>query len=266
MKDTGKRPFVATEVPLYYQLATVLREKILSGDYETGAQLPPQLSLAKDYGVSRLTARAALKQLEEQGLIRQEQGRGTFVTYEGPFTGDMALDGSIDDLISMGRATTVRLLDSRSEPASVEVAKALGLETGTPVLRCQRLRLLRDEPYCYIVNTMPLSIGERIDADRWAQGSVLQYIEDDLGIPLREAKQKIRASLADPNLARWLDVRIGAPLLRLDYLIRTDGGRVVEQARLYYRGDVYSFTLNLTRNLEGSHDSAWALRDHRIER
>lgn len=256
----GHRPFVSGGVPLYYQLATLLRERIVTGHYQKGEQLPPQLTLAKDYGVSRLTAREALKQLEGEGLIRQEQGRGTFVTYEHTFTGDMALDGSIDDLITMGLATRVRLLDRRQKPATPELATALGLEVGELVLHCQRLRLFRGEPYCHIHNTLPLDIGRRIEAHRWEEGSVLQYIEDELGLPLREAEQQITAALADANLARWLDVRIGAPLLRVDYLIRTENGRAVEQARLYYRGDRYRFTIDLTRDPEKSRPSPWSLR------
>lgn len=264
--DDG-RPFVSDEIPLYYQLATVLREQILSGRYRKDDQLPTQMTLAKDYGVSRLTVREALKQLEQQGLIRQEQGRGTFVTYEREFTGDMELDGSIEDLISMGLATEVRLLDRRRVPASPGAARDLGLEEGAPVLRCERLRLLRGEPYCFIVNTLPVEIGERIEASRWEEGSVLRHIEESLGIPLREAEQQVRASLADPTLGRWLDVRIGAPLLRVDYLIRTDGRRPVERARLFYRSDLFRFAIHLTRNPARSRDvSQWSLKNHRIER
>jgi GntR family transcriptional regulator len=166
----------------------------------------------------------------------------------------------------MGQATEVRLLDRRLEAATPEMARDLEVEDGAPVVRCQRLRLFQGEPYCYIVNTLPEEIGQRIEPRRWEKGSVLQYIEDELGIPLREAQQNLRATLADPPLARWLEVRIGAPLLRVDYLIRTDKGRPVEAARLYYRADLYRFTLRLKRTPGPSKDSPWALRDHRLER
>ena len=100
----------------------------------------------------------------------------------------------------------------------------------------------------------------------WEEGSVLKYIEDELGIALTEAEQRLRATLADPTLAQWLEVKIGAPLLRVDYLIRSGGGRPVEWARLYYRSDLYSFTIGLTRNPDGAASSSWSLKDHHIER
>lgn len=259
--------FVSSKIPLYYQLATVLRDKILAGDYQRGEQLPTQATLAKDYGVSRVTAREALKQLEQEGLLRSERGRGTFVTGEPRFTGELQMDGSIEDLIAMGLATSVRLLNAQKAPATAAEAAALGIAEGERVLRCQRLRLYRNEPYCHIANTLPLEIGERIDRSRWEEGSVLKFIEEELGIPLREAQQHIRAALAEPTLARWLKVRVGAPLLQVDYVIRSDGARPVERARLHYRSDVYSFTLDLRRNPRQSREagSPWLLRDHRIE-
>ncbi len=72
--------------------------------------------------------------------------------------------------------------------------------------------------------------------------------------------------LADPALARWLDLKIGAPLLRVDYLIRSLD-RPVERARLFYRSDIYSFAIHLTRSPEKLREvSPWSLKNHRIER
>ncbi len=270
-KDTKARPFVSSGVPLYYQLITILREKILSGGYQRSEQMPPEATLAREFGVSRLTVREALRKLEQEQLIRRQRGRGTFVAdelpEELPFTGDMQMDGSIEALISMGQATSVRLLETQNATATPGEAAALGVAEASPVLRCRRLRLYEEQPYCFIVNTLPAEIGERIEASRWEEGSVLKFIEEELGIPLREARQQVRAALADPTLARWLDVRVGAPLLQVDYLIHTTGGRPVERARLYYRSDLYSFTLHLTRSPARSRKrSPWSLRDHRIER
>lgn len=256
-------PFFSGVVPLYYQLATVLREKILARQYKPEEQLPTEAELVEDYGVSRITVRQAMGKLEDEGLIRREAGRGTFVTDRRPTEGTLELDQSIDELISMGRATSVELLQLEEVEASVEAAAELGLEAGVPLVRCQRLRKHEGRPYCYIINLLPREIGERIDRRAWTRGSVLQHIEEDLGIPLRIAQQRLRAVLADVRLARWLDTRIGAPLLRVDYVIRTDRGLPVEKAELYYRGDVYSFTLHLMRS--ETEKGSWALERGRLE-
>ena len=149
--------------------------------------------------------------------------------------------------------------------ASSEESKDLEVPEGSPVIRCRRLRYFENQPYCYIVNHVPLEIGRRIPEPAWCTGSVLKYIEEQLGVPLRVAKQRLRATLADANLANWLQVRVGAPLLLVDYYIRTDQDRPVEMAQLYYRSDIYSFTLHLSREGGESEAGTWALKEDRLE-
>lgn len=253
-------------MPLYYQLATLLRQKIVTHEYLPGQRLPSESELVNDYSVSRMTVRQAMAGLEEEGLIRREPGRGTFVTEEAPtFQGDLELDRSIGDLISMGLATSVELLEVKEVEATPKEARDLRIQPGSPIIRCKRLRFFRDEPYCYIVNHVPYEIGRRIEEENWRRGSVLKFIEEDLGVPLRIAKQRLRASLADAVLARWLKVPIAAPLLMVDYHIRTDEDQPVEMAELYYRSDIYSFTLHLTRSESPERKREWSLREERFE-
>lgn len=260
----GGPRFASSRVPLYYQLATLLRQKITGGDYAPGDQVPPESELVRSYGVSRMTVRQALAELADAGLVRREPGRGTFVTEAADAdASDVGLDHSISDLIQMGEATAVDLLDLSEVPAGTGMARDLEVERGTPIIRCKRLRRVKGKPYCYIENFVPPAIGNRIAAENWRRGSVLRYIESDLGIPLQLAKQRIRASLADAAMAGHLEVRIGAPVLLVDYLIRSVGGSPVERARLYYRSD-YTFTLHLTRS-EGDPESPWSLERHRLE-
>lgn len=260
------RRFASSGIPLYYQLATLLREKIVSRTYRPRDRFPSESELVREYGLSRMTVRQAVGGLEQEGLIRREPGRGTFVTERSAtFSGDLELDRSIDDLISMGLATSVKLLELSEVEATPEEANDLEVPEGSTIIRCRRLRYFKDQPYCYIVNHVPPEIGRRITEPNWCSGSVLKYIEEQLGIPLRIAKQRLRATLADANLARWLQVRVGAPLLLVDYHIRTDEGRPVEMAELYYRSDIYSFTLHLTRSSEEKEKESWALMEHRFE-
>lgn len=258
--------FANSGVPLYYQLETLLREQIASGTYRPGDQLPPESDLARRYGVSRMTVRQAMAGLQEAGLIRRRPGRGTFVSEEAVHGGgDRVLDRSIDDLISMGQATSVKLLELEETEANPREARDLKIGVGEPVIRCRRLRLLDDQPYCYIVNHMPLEIGSRIPEANWRRGSVLQFVEEELGIPLRVANQRIHATLADANLARSLETRVGAPLLLVDYYIGTAKRQPVEMAELFYRSDLYTFTLRLRRAPRNDPKGPWSIEGHRLE-
>lgn len=258
--------FASSGVPLYYQLATVLRETLVSRQYKAGDRFPSEAELVRDYRVSRMTVRQAVGILEQEGLLQRQAGRGTFVAGNPRrFSGDLELDRSIGDLISMGQSTSVQLLELSEVEANREEARDLDVEEGSPIIRCRRLRFFKDQPYCYIVNHVPSEIGRQIEEPHWCSGSVLNYIEEQLRVPLRIAKQRIRATIADANLARWLQTRVGAPLLLVDYHIRTDQNRPVEMAELYYRSDLYSFTLHLSREGGERERKSWALRESRIE-
>jgi len=252
--------FNDTRVPLYYQLGTLLREQIQSGRYESGDQLPTETELVAEYGVSRITVRQALKNLEEEGLVRREAGRGTFVTGGLPLPRELHMDGSLDDLISMGLATSVQLLDLQEVGATRRDAEVFG-EDVTRIVQCKRLRFYHKEPYSYIINRLPLSIAERLDDHDWEKGALLESIERRLGLVLGEADQEVRATLADASLASLLDIRVGGPLLSVDRVVKSAAGDAVERVHTFYRGDIYSLTVHLTRDPKRSRPAqSWTLK------
>lgn len=244
---SGAAHFTSEEVPLYYQLAGVLREHILSGRFSTGDRIPTEAELVSEYGVSRITVRQALHSLEQEGLVRREVGRGTFVNEHRSFKGELKVEGSLDDLISIGLFTSVKLLSVRAVTATRDDAEALGVKVGSQLTRCARLRYWHGDPYCHIVVDLPEAIGKRL-TKRDFQGSILRALEDRLKIHIRDAQQTVRASLADAALARLLETRIGAPLLSIDRLVMRDDGTPVERVRTHYRSDIYSFAVHLSRD------------------
>jgi GntR family transcriptional regulator len=258
--EAKRSVFASSQVPLYYQLASLLRNKISSGEFGVGAKIPTEAELVADYGVSRITVRQALRSLEEEGLIRREAGRGTFVNDPKAFTGTLQLDGSLDDLMSMGLATQVQLLDHKTVSVSGQEAERLDLEAGAKVVRCTRIRFVGDQPYSYIVNDLPYEIGRRIPRSYLKSGSILQFLEQELGILLMSADQSVRATLADAVVAPRLDVPIGAPLLYVDRIVFDEEGRRVERVRTYYRSDIYNFTLHLNRH-KAPGNLTWAYRE-----
>jgi GntR family transcriptional regulator len=254
--------FVSKEVPLYYQLASLLRESILTGRYAPSQRIPTEADLVHEYELSRITVRQALRSLEEEGLIRREPGRGTFVTGRQPFAGKLALDGTIEDLISMGLATSVRLLDITEVTATAEDASMLDIELGSALTRVRRIRYFQQEPYSFIINNLSSDIGQKLSRSYLKRGSMLKFLEEELGIPLRDAEQSVRATLTDAELARRLRSKIGAPLLFVDRLIRTDNERPVMRTCTYYRSDIYSFTVHLKRDPKQARTphTGWALK------
>lgn len=129
--------------PLWARVADDLRRAILGGTYPPGSQLPNEQGLMQLYRVSRNTLRRAVAELEQRGLLRTEQGRGSFVQERL----DYALGTRTrltDNLLGTGLAAERRLREIWQVPAPPEVAEALGLAAGDPVWRAVILLSVED--------------------------------------------------------------------------------------------------------------------------
>ena len=90
-------------IPLYHQLDQILRKRILTGRYQASQPFPTDMELCEMFGVSLITVRQALKLLEDDGLIRREQGRGTFVTDKRPDRFFYEATGSLRTISTFGK-------------------------------------------------------------------------------------------------------------------------------------------------------------------
>ena len=247
-----KQTFVSSRIPLYYQLENVLREKITSGAFEAGERLPTESDLIEQYGVSRITVRQALQALDEEGLIERQQGRGTFVSNRKSrkkrFAGTIHLTGSLDELIEMGMDTPVKVLEMNRVEADSHEAESLEIKIGTPIYRLKRLRLNEGKPFGLIINYLPDEIGSALTMAELSSGALLHTMETKLGLNLDNAIQQIHAELADPYVAKLLDVRVGTALLSIERTVYTNENKPVEFVHTLYRSDLYGYSVKLIRD------------------
>lgn len=246
-----KITFANSRIPLYYQLENVLREKITSGSFEPGDRLPTEVELIGEYGVSRITVRQALQALANDGLIERKQGRGTVVaarrSRKKRLSAVIHLTGSLDELIEMGLDTPVKVLEMNRVEADPHEAELLEIKTRSPIYRLKRLRLHEGKPFGLIINYLPEDIGSRLTMAELSSGALLQSMESKLGMQLDNALQQIHAELADPYVAKLLDVRVGAALLSIERTVYTDQNRPVEYVHTLYRSDIYGYSVKLIR-------------------
>jgi GntR family transcriptional regulator len=225
----------------------LLRERILNGELEPGSRLPGELSLAAEYGISRVTVRRALDTLASDGLIDRRPGSGTFVR-EGnsvqPIVAD--LSNVLSHLVEMGRRTGVRLLSFAYVNPPESVAVSLGLEPGERTQRSIRVRLIDGAPFSYLVTHVPERIGVTYSEADLASMPLLGLLERS-GIMVDEASQSIGATLAGPDIAEALELEIGSPLLSLTRVVWDPSGQGVEHLHALYRPDRYSFHMDLVR-------------------
>lgn len=232
--------------PLHDQVREAIEEQIRSGDLPPGSRLQSERDLAEVLGVSRVTVRRALDELERQGLVRAAPGSGHFV--EGsPLEEPQNVLLSFTELgSSRGLVASARVLAARVRPASLEEAELLGVAPGADVFELERLRMLDGQATALDRSCVPLAVAPSLPALDFRTASLYAALEA-AGAAVVRADYTTEARAATAAQARQLGLEPGAPLL----LARTVGsdaaGRVVEVSETTYRGDRYRFHASLAR-------------------
>jgi len=245
--------------PLYHQIYLILRGQIQEGTLAEGALLPGEEDLARQFAVSRITARRALAELAADGLVTRGRGRGTRVTLpRAPMPVHGGVERLIENLVAMGSKTRVALLDFGYEPAPPHAAAALALKPGDEVQRSIRVRSLADGPFSHLTTYVPAPIGRKFSRRDLARQPLLALLER-AGIVIGSAEQTISSTLADTRVAPLLETEVGSPLLRISRVVHDTGGQPVEFIIGLYRPDRYQFRMTLDRVRGESRDS-WAAK------
>ena len=234
-------------VPLHTQIREVLRRRILDGTYAPHSRMPSESRMIETFGVSRITIRQALGDLQKEGLIFKVMGKGSFVAKPKAFQNLSRLQGFGEAMTPSGYETYSMLLSSREVPASLVVAQRLHLKPGTPVFEIQRLRYLNREPISVDVSYFPVELGQRLTQEDLATRDIFVILENDLGRNLTHAELQIEAIAADESLAHHLDVEESSPLLRIERLTWADD-QPIDFEFLYYRGDAFQYRLRIDRS------------------
>lgn len=232
-------------MPLYHQIFLGLRDQIVSGSVPSGAVLPTEHELAADYGVSRITARRALDELAQHGLVERRRRTGTRVTFEAPAAPIEAnLEQAVESLLAFGRNTGVRVVELVEQPASDAVATALALAPGAAVTRAVRIRTLDGEPLGQVVSHVSVALGLAVTRERLTDTPMLALLRE-AGLTIGGGRQTISALAADPALAAALEIEPRTPLLRIDRVVSDGGGQPLLATVAHYRADRYRLTVDL---------------------
>lgn len=229
-------------VPLYHQVAQAIQAAIDDGRLAPGELLENELSLATRLGISRPTARQALRELVDKRQLTRKRGVGTHVapvTIHRPIT----LTSLHDDLSKIGKSPTTVVLEHEVVPASHEVAAALGVAEGTEVVRLRRLRLAAEEPLAIMTNFLSMAIAPTRDE---LEVDGLYECLRGRGVTPRIAHQRIGARAATAAEARMLHEPPRAALLIMERTSFDESGVAVEFGQHIYRASRYTFDTTLS--------------------
>jgi GntR family transcriptional regulator len=244
-------------LPKYHSIYLVLRQQLKEGAFVDG--LPGEFALMEQFDVSRVTVRKALELLEAEGLVKREPGRGTRPVAQAAAADRPHLTGLLENLVTMGLKTAVKVVEVTDIRASESVARALAVPVGTMVQKAVRVRSTKEGPVSRITTYVPQDLAAGFGRRELARKPLLLLLEES-GVRVGRAHQSISACLADVHAARHLDVSVGAALLAVRRLVYDIHERPVQWLYGLYRPDRYEYQMELSR--VGSIDAkVWVSKD-----
>lgn len=235
-------------VPLYYQIKEILKEKIESGVLEPNERLPSERDLQNKHGISRMTARRALTELESEGYAYREQGKGSYVEEPKLRQALSKLTSFTEDMRDRGLEPGAKVLSKELISVEDQLSDKLTLQSDEKVFLLRRVRFANNEPLAIETSYLRNKFCPGIEDFDFNDRSLYETLRTKFGINLGRAEQSVEANLASKFEADVLNIEKGSPMLtteRLTFL--TDGGTPIELARSTYRGDRYKMMVELRR-------------------
>ena len=237
----------AAAAPAHVQIATWLHAAIARGELLPGRRLPGERELAGILGVSRMTLRQALAELEASGDIVRVAGRagGAFIAEPRVEVDLTHLTGLTDQVRRAGRRAGARVLSARRGVPDADVAAALGLAARAQAYEVVRVRSANGVPLALERSWFPARLFPGL-TDHSLSGSMYGVLARHYGRGPVSADEHLSPALADDEAAEALSVAPGTPLMLVERTARDADGTAVEHARDLFRPDRVSFLVRRT--------------------
>jgi GntR family transcriptional regulator len=210
--------------PLWHQTEMALRALIEKGEWTTGTQIPNEDRLCTLLGVSRITVRHALRNLEDAGLLRREHGRGTFVRSATVVAGVRGLTSFTEEMRTLGLSVGTRVLDARMINATEEIADALEISMGDDVVQLRRLRLGNSMPIGIQTAHLPAARVPGLLEKAFEIYSLYEYLRDNYEIKAVKAKEVYRVGLVSETDAEMIQLPAGTPAFVVERITYDETG------------------------------------------
>jgi GntR family transcriptional regulator len=224
--------FQKSRVPLYLQVAGLMRKKIESQEWRFGEQIPTLGELEKEYQVSRITLRASLTQLEEQGIIRRSRGLGTFVVKDLSQQRWFKMPTNFDDLVETVSNLKIHLLAIEQDELPLIPAFTFG-DVAPAYRRLRRVHFHNEVPYCLIEIYLAKDIFA-LDPDAFSSAPIIPKLAPLPDVQITQARQIMRITVSDEDTVAHLDIGVGDPIVDVCRALLDQDNRIVYYAHIQY--------------------------------
>jgi GntR family transcriptional regulator len=236
-------------IPYYFQLSNYIERKIKAKEFEPGQLMSSEQEICEKLNISRTVVRQAMADLERKGLITKQSGKRSTVSYP-KYQGSLMqnLRGYYEDAVSKGQKPTTRVLKLGVVPAEGEVAEALKLKEGEPVIMLNRLRFLDGDPEVLVVTYLPESKCPGLVREDLTNQSLYELLARKYGLVISQGYRTVEAIALERADAKLFGVQPGRPALLLKSVGLLEDGTPLEYYVAKHRGDRSQFQIYLVRD------------------
>ncbi len=232
-------------IPLYVQLKEILHEQIRTGVWNPGDRIPSEMDIRGHFAVSRATVRQAIIELEQEGLLVRQQGRGTFVCKP-------KIEWTLRNFYSYTRDLTERGLHPETRLLIFEIVlrktiarEVFALGEQEPLIKLVRLRLAAGDPLMLETTYLPECFVPELTEEEVRAQALYTLLEEKYGMRLVRARESFEPILIDEFASKMLEVPKGSPALYLERVGALADGRCVELSQTIVRGDRSRYLVEL---------------------
>jgi GntR family transcriptional regulator len=233
-------------VPLHMQAEMLLRELIRSPEYQNGKLLPNEVELAKRLAISRTTLRLAINKLVYEELLVRKKGVGTKVA-------SPKFSSKSKNWLSFSQEMKNRGIEVKNFELHVSwvvpeehIADFFELKENRKVLKLERLRGKKDDPFVYFISYFHPRVGLTGEED--FKRPLYEILEQDYDIIADLSQEEINAKAANKFIADKLEITQGEPILFRKRFVFDQAGRPIEYNLGYYKADSFTFTVESRRD------------------
>jgi GntR family transcriptional regulator len=227
----------ASPLPLWAQILEDLRRRLVKGEFES--RFPTDEELTREYGVSRQTAREAVRRLAQEGLVVRQRGRGSSVTLP-------LLEQPLHSLYSLASTVRASGVEERSEVlcaetrrADQEIAEKLGVQTGTHVVFIERLRFAGREPIAWDRSWLHGKAAAPLVGVDLSSGGLYELLATHCAVRITGGRERVRPVVPDPMERKLLRLPSKVAAFFIERLAVEDA-TPIEWRQSLIRGDRYS--------------------------
>jgi len=234
-KINDRKGHSSIPLPLYYQIASSIRERIIGGEWPAGQKLPTENALCREYEASRQTVRKAKDYLIREGLLNSVQGSGCFVNRVDQWASLPPSVENLKEFFTFALRTSFRIHTYGMVANSPTVGARLRKEEEKFVFQITGVRYQGDEPISYVVYHLPREFAVKIPLEELDENAFIPQFEKIAGIRVMEGIQSIALGRADELAAEQLNMEPGEPVLVVESIYLDERSQPIEFVRTQYK-------------------------------